>query len=160
MKWFAIISLGLSCTVSAHSLSTAFMQLKHTDTGLSATLELSIIDLQQVLNWPTERDVRWSDIQKNKLQILSYVQQHLQFSSTVTNNCELQTDPSVWSAVEKNHTYYVRLPLFSICNAQQSSLHYQIFNELHDHKLVVSWSDQQKVVTQQNPVLDLTQMAP
>lgn len=160
MKWLAIMSFSLSCTVSAHSLSTAFMQLKPTDTGLSATLELSINDLQQVLNWPAEQDVRWSDIQKNKLQILSYLEQHLQFNSAAKTHCELQTDPTTWSAIEKNHTYYLSLPLFSTCNAQQSSLRYQIFNELHDHKLIVSWSNQQKVVTQQNPVLDLTQMAP
>ncbi len=77
MKWFAVISLCLSCSVFAHSLSTAFMQLQNTEAGLSATLELSIVDLQQALNWPADQDIRWSDIQKNKAQILSYLQQHL-----------------------------------------------------------------------------------
>jgi len=64
MKWFAVICLCLSCSVFAHSLSTAFMQLQNTEAGLSATLELSIVDLQQALNWPADQDIRWSDIKK------------------------------------------------------------------------------------------------
>lgn len=160
MKWLAVISLGLSCSVSAHSLSTAFMQLQHTAAGLSATLELSIADLQQALNWPTDQDVRWSDIQKNKAQIISYLQQHLHIQNKQHGNCVLETEANTWTAVEKNQTYYLSLPLFSTCDVQQSSLHYQLFSELHDHKLLVSWQDKQWVVSQQKPALNLTQVAP
>ncbi|MDF3127049.1 hypothetical protein [Rheinheimera sp. 1928-s] len=155
MKWLAVISLCLSCCVSAHSLSTAFMQLQNTDAGLSATLELSIVDLQQALNWPADQDVRWSDIQKNKTQIISYLQQHLHVKSKQNNSCVLETEANAWTAVEKNQTYYLSLPLFSTCDAHQSSLHYQLFSELHDHKLLVSWQDKQWVVSQQSPQLNL-----
>lgn len=51
-------------------------------------------------------------------------------------------------------------PLFSTCDTQQSSLHYQLFSELHDHKLLVNWQDKQWVISQQSPALNLTQMAP
>lgn len=160
MKWLLVISLCLSCSVSAHSLSTAFMQLNNTEAGLSARLELSIADLQQALNWPADQDIRWSDIQKNKTQIFSYLQQHLYVKSKQNNRCVLETEANAWTAVEKNQTYYLSLPLVSTCNAQQSSLHYQLFSELHDHKLLVSWQDKQWVVSQQSPALNLTQMAP
>ena len=160
MKWFAVICLCLSCSVFAHSLSTAFMQLQNTEAGLSATLELSIVDLQQASNWPADQDIRWSDIKKNKAQIISYMQQHLHIQNKQQGNCVLETDAQAWTAVEKSQTYYLSLPLFSTCDTQQSSLHYQLFSELHDHKLLVNWQDKQWVISQQSPALNLTQMAP
>ena len=160
MKWLAVISFCFSCCVSAHSSSTAFMTLQSTPQGLSAKLELSIVDLQQALNWPADQDVRWSDIKKNKAQIISYLQQHLHIQNKQEGNCILETDAEAWTAEEKSQTYYLNLPLFSTCDAKQSSLHYQLFSELHDHKLLVSWQHRQWVVSQQSPALNLTQMAP
>lgn len=160
MKWLAMMSFFISCCVSAHSSSTAFMTLQSTPQGLSATLELSIVDLQQALNWPADQDVRWSDIQKRKAQIISYLQQHLQIQDKQNSRCMLETDANTWTAVEKNQTYYVSLPLFSTCDAQQSTLHYQLFSELHDHKLLLSWQHKQWVVSQQSPALNLTKVAP
>lgn len=155
MKWLAVISLCFSCCVSAHSLSTAFMQLQPDAKGLSATLELSIVDLQQVLNWPADQDVRWSDIQKHKANITSYLHQHMYLQDAQNNRCIFETDASAWTAVEKNQSYYLSLPLFSGCNTEQSTLHYQLFSELHDHKLLVNWQQKQWVISQQRPQLNL-----
>jgi hypothetical protein len=160
MKWLIAFTFLLSCTASAHSLSTAFMQLQSTEKGLSATLELSIADLQQALNWPSDRDVRWSDIQANKTQIENYLQQHLNLVDSSNQSCLIQTQASEWTAVEKNQGYYLSLPLFSTCNAQSSTLHYQVFRQLHDHKLLISWQQQQVVVSQKSPALKLSQVAP
>lgn len=160
MKWLSMILLCFSSGLSAHSLSTAFMQLQNTPQGLSATLELSIADLQQALDWPTEQDVRWSDIQARKSQIVAYLQQHLYLQQNKTTRCMIETQASEWTAVEKNQHYYLSLPLFSTCDAQQSVLHYQVFSELHDHKLLVSWQQKQLIISQQSPQLNLTKVAP
>lgn len=160
MKWLLMILFCLSSYVSAHSLSTAFMQLQNTPQGLSATLELSIADLQQALNWPAEKDVRWSDIQSRKSQIIAYLQQHLYLQEGKNTRCLIETQASEWTAVEKNQNYYLSLPLFSTCDAQQSILHYQLFGELHDHKLLVSWQQKQLIISQQSPQLNLIKVAP
>lgn len=160
MKWLTVISLCFSCSVSAHSLSTAFMQLKNTPAGLSATLELSIVDLQQALNWPADQDIRWSDILKQQTEVIAYLQQHLYLQDKKNGRCTLQTDAGAWTTVEKNQSYYLSLPLFSTCDANQSTLHYQLFSELHDHKLLISWQQKQRVISQKNPTLNLTQVAP
>lgn len=160
MKWLAIINLCISCVVSAHSASTAFMQVQTTATGLSAHLDLSIADLQQALNWPVDQDIRWSDILKQQAGVISYLQQHLYLQDSQHNRCILQTDVSAWTAVEKNQSYYLRLPLFSPCDAQQSTLNYRLFSELHDHKLLVNWQQKQQIISPQNPQLNFTQLAP
>ncbi len=159
MKWFAVICLCLSCSVFAHSLSTAFMQLQNTEAGLSATLELSIVDLQQALNWPADQDIRWSDIKKIRHKSSAICSNICIYKQATRQLCIGDRCASM-DCSGKSQTYYLSLPLFSTCDTQQSSLHYQLFSELHDHKLLVNWQDKQWVISQQSPALNLTQMAP
>lgn len=160
MKWHIALTLCMSCSASAHSLSTAFMRVQNTPQGFTATLELGIADLQQALNWPVEQDLRWGDVQAHKTQIVSYLQQHMYLIDASDSRCSLETQASEWIAVKKDQRYYLSMPLFSTCDTQQSTLNYQLFNELHDHKLLVSWKQQQLVLSKRIPQLDLTKLAP